>query len=135
MRHQVGERLFASRIARQYPAIVLHRFGVPAGLLQGDGLGKQRLLVLREPAPGTGRAGPGGVRLRRRGSATIASPSSASERVPSASMALRNDSAACFQLLEMALADSQVEVRGAVQRLQFHQLPVDCAGSLIVVHL
>ena len=49
-RDQVRERLFAARIARQHLAILLHGFGVLAGLLQRDGLAEQRLFMLREQA-------------------------------------------------------------------------------------
>ena len=43
---QVGERLFAARIARQHLAILLHGFGVLAGLLQRHRLAEKRLLMV-----------------------------------------------------------------------------------------
>ena len=63
------------------------------------------------------------------------SPSSASARVASASAARAEGLRGGLPVLQVALADSQVEVRGAVQRLQFRQLRVGGGGRFVIAHL
>ena len=131
--HQVGERLLAAGIAGEHAAIILHRFGVAAGLVEDDGLAEQRLLVIGELLEVVldGR--------QRFGDAAGVEERDAEAEQSVGAGGIEGDGAGeaidrLFPAFQMAVADAQVEVGGTVGGIGFGQLRVGGGGGFEVAH-
>src|SRR5262249_19641574 len=126
-------RLLAFGISCQHLAILFHRFRVPAGLLKGDGMAEERLLVIREKAEILVE------RLQRVFRTPIVNESDAQSQKNVRAARVRGSGSTkrvggLMPPLQIAVTDADIEICSAVFGIGFGKLSIGARGSFVVAN-